>query len=140
LLPQEGDLSQEKAGCILVIDDDPSIAELISDFCTGFGYSVHTLTDSQRAVERVKELRPSLITLDLQMPRIDGFEILKRLKNDPDTRNIPVIIVSILAGEAERQGLLSAAQAILTKPINFRKLKDKVDQYFSEKAGSQKNQ
>jgi CheY-like chemotaxis protein len=118
---------------ILVIDDDPSIAELISDFCSGLGYSVHTLTDSTKAVQVVKELKPTLITLDLQMPEVDGFEILKALKSDQDTRNIPVIIVSILAGEAERQGLLSAAQAILTKPINFRKLRDKVDHYVKEK-------
>lgn len=123
----------QKEGTILVIDDDPNIAELISDFCAGFGYSVKTLTESQKAVETVKELRPSLITLDLQMPKVDGFEILKALKNDAETRHIPVIIVSILAGEAERQGLLSAAQAILTKPINFQKLRDKVDLYVKEK-------
>jgi CheY-like chemotaxis protein len=127
----------ENVGKILVIDDDPSIAELISDFCSGFGYTVQTLTDSQRAIETVKEVKPNLITLDLQMPKIDGFEILKQLKSDPATNQIPVIIVSILAGEAERQGLLSAAQAILTKPINFRKLKDKVDHYVSEKTASE---
>jgi len=126
----------ETVGTILVIDDDPSIAELISDFCSGFGYAVHTLTDSQKALGIVKEIKPSLITLDLQMPKVDGFEILKLLKSDAETRNIPVIIVSILAGEAERQGLLSAAQAILTKPINFRKLKDKVDHYVKEKSAS----
>lgn len=67
------------------------------------------------------------------MPEVDGFDILKQLKSDEATRSIPVIIVSILAGEAERQGLLSAAQAILTKPINFRKLRDKVDHYVKEK-------
>lgn len=125
------EIRQEK---ILVIDDEPSIAELISDFCSGLGYSVHTLTTSEKAFDKAKELRPDLITLDLQMPNVDGFELLRRLKEDPDTAHIPVIIVSILAGEAERQGLLSAAQAILTKPINFRKLRDKVSQYVKEKS------
>lgn len=125
--------SEHPNDIILVIDDDPSIAELISDFCSGLGYSVQTLTDSTRALQAVKELRPILITLDLQMPEVDGFDILKQLKSDEATRSIPVIIVSILAGEAERQGLLSAAQAILTKPINFRKLRDKVDHYVKEK-------
>jgi CheY-like chemotaxis protein len=121
---------------ILVIDDEPSIAELISDFCSGLGYRVHTLTSSENAFDTVKKLKPNLITLDLQMPQVDGFELLKKLKNDPETCHIPVIIVSILAGEAERQGLLSAAQAILTKPINFRKLRDKVSQYVKEKSES----
>ncbi|HOW27870.1 MAG TPA: response regulator [Elusimicrobiota bacterium] len=117
---------------ILVIDDDPSIAELISDFCSEMGYTTQVITDSNQAVEYAKNTKPSLITLDLQMPNVDGFEVLKLLKSTPETQHIPVLIVSILASEAERQGLLSAAQAILTKPINFRKLKDKVDHYMKE--------
>ena len=118
---------------ILVIDDEPGIADLISDFCSEMGYTVHTLTRGDNALETVKALKPQLITLDLQMPDTDGFELLKALKSDPETAHIPVIVVSILAGEAERQGLLAAAQAILAKPINFRKLRDKVDQYAKDK-------
>jgi CheY-like chemotaxis protein len=115
--------------CILVIDDDPSIAELIGDFCETLGYAVKTLTDSRRAFEQVKALRPRLITLDLQMPELDGFELLKRFKADPETAGIPVIIVSVLAREVERQGLLTAAQAVLSKPIDFQAFKDRVDRY-----------
>lgn len=126
-----------KEETILVIDDDPSIAELISDFCSGLGYTVHILTDSEKAMETARRLNPHLITLDLQMPNVDGFEILKQLKGNPETRNIPVIIVSILAGEAERQGLLSAAQAILSKPINFQKFRDKVNHYVKTRAASE---
>lgn len=132
-------MSDDVQNRILVIDDDPNIADLIADFCSGVGYEVDTLNDSVKAVETAKRLRPGLITLDLQMPGSDGFDVLKKLKSDPETRNIPVVIVSILAGEAEREGLLSAAQAILSKPINFRKLRDKLDNYVknkSENAGS----
>ena len=118
---------------ILLVDDEPSIAELISDFCSELGFSVHTLTDSKDAFQAAKTLKPSLITLDLQMPHVDGFQLLKNLKADPDTCHIPVIIVSIIAGDAERRGLLSAAQAILTKPINLKRLQDKVTQYVQEK-------
>ncbi|MBI4396128.1 MAG: response regulator [Elusimicrobia bacterium] len=121
---------------ILVVDDEPGIAELISDFCSELGYAVCTVTESNKAIAAAKEFKPDLITLDLQMPNVDGFELLKRLKEDPDTSTIPVIIVSILAGEADRQGMLSAAQAILTKPINFRKLRDKVGQYVKEKSAA----
>jgi CheY-like chemotaxis protein len=134
--PSKGPEMQDMQGeNILIIDDDPSIAELISDFCSGLGYQVHTITESQNALEYAKRLRPDLITLDLQMPHVDGFEVLKKLKEDPETRTIPVIIVSILAGEAERQGLLSAAQAILTKPINFKKFREKVTTYIKSKTG-----
>jgi CheY-like chemotaxis protein len=125
--------SEQTEETILVIDDEPGIAELISDFCSGLGYKVYTLTESENAMDVARRIKPQLITLDLQMPKLDGFELLKQLKNDPATTGIPVIIVSILAGEAERQGLLAAAQAILTKPINFRKLRDKVGQYVKDK-------
>ncbi len=115
--------------CILVIDDEPGIAELIADFCSDLGYAVKTVTDSRAAFQLAKDLKPRLITLDLQMPEVDGFELLKRFKGDPDTADIPVIIVSVLAREVERQGLLSAAQAILAKPIHFKTLKERVDKY-----------
>ena len=118
--------------CILVIDDEAAIAELIGDFCESMGYSVKTVTDSRDALRMAKELQPHLITLDLQMPEVDGFELLRRFKADPDTAGIPVIIVSVLAREVERQGLLSAAQAILTKPIDFRTLRDRVDRNMAK--------
>ncbi len=118
---------------ILIIDDEPNIANLISDFCDELGFTVKAVNDSSKAFDTIREFKPDLITLDLQMPKVDGFELLNQLKADPDTRHIPVIIVSILAGEAERQGLLSAAQAILGKPINLGKLRDKVTEYVHEK-------
>ena len=118
--------------CILVIDDEAAIAELIGDFCESMGYSVKTVTDSRDALRMAKEFRPHLITLDLQMPEVDGFELLRRFKADPDTAGIPVIIVSVLAREVERQGLLSAAQAILSKPIDFRTLRERVDRYTTK--------
>ncbi len=123
----------EPKGVVVVIDDDSNIAELVSDFCAGLGHTVHVVTDSRQAFDKVRELKPNLITLDLQMPNVDGFDVLKKLKEHPDTRDIPVIVLSILAGDAERQGLLAAAQAILTKPINFRKLQDKMNSYFKDK-------
>ena len=73
---------------------------------------------------------------DLQMPDVDGFELLRRFKGDPETADIPVIIVSVLAGEVERQGLLSAAEAVLAKPINFRSLMDNVGRCVGQDAGS----
>jgi CheY-like chemotaxis protein len=115
--------------CILVIDDEPGIADLIGDFCEGMGYSVRTVTDSRNAFGAAKELKPCLITLDLQMPEVDGFELLRRFKADPETASIPIIIVSVLAREVERQGLLSAAQASLSKPIDFQTFKKRVDAY-----------
>jgi CheY-like chemotaxis protein len=115
--------------CILVVDDEPGIADLIGDFCEGMGYSVRTVTDSRDALREAKAIKPCLITLDLQMPNVDGFELLRQFKADPETEGIPVIIVSVLAREVERQGLLSAAQAILSKPIDFQTFKKRVDDY-----------
>ena len=122
-----------QAETILIIDDDPNVAELIADFCTNAGYETHILNDSTKAMETITNLKPNLITLDLEMPNVDGFEILRRIKENPETRTVPVIIVSILANEAERKGLLTNAQAILSKPINFKRLKDRVDRYIKNK-------
>ena len=104
---------------VLVIDDDPSISELIADFCISVGYEAKTLNDSTQAVAVAKEWGPDLVTLDLEMPGSDGIEVLKNLHGNPDTKHIPVIVVSIVADKAEKDGLLKDAQGVFSKPIKF---------------------
>ena len=79
------------------------------------GYQVIPLTDPKLAVERAKELKPYAITLDIMMPEIDGWQVLQKLKNDPETRNIPIIICSIL--EDEEKGFSLGAADYLVKPF-----------------------
>jgi len=81
---------------ILAIDDDPQVIGLYERYLHPQGYQVVPLSDPTRAVERVKQLKPFAVTLDIMMPGIDGWQVLDSLKGDPDTRNIPVIICSII--------------------------------------------
>ncbi len=104
---------------VLVIDDDAGIADLLTDVCQDNGFDARSLTDARKAVELAKSWKPDMITLDIEMPDIDGIDVLNRLKADPATRHIPVLVVSILAKEAEFEGALRGAHAVLQKPIRF---------------------
>jgi PAS domain S-box-containing protein len=100
---------------ILAIDDDPQVIGLYERYLHPQGYQVIPLTDPSRAVERVKQLKPFAVTLDIMMPGIDGWQILDNLKGDPDTRNIPVIVCSII--DDLEKGFNLGATDYLVKPI-----------------------
>ncbi len=100
---------------ILAIDDDDQVISLYQRYLKPQGYQVIPLTDPKLAVERAKELKPYAITLDIMMPEIDGWQVLNKLKNDPETRNIPIIICSIL--EDEEKGFSLGAADYLVKPF-----------------------
>ncbi len=100
---------------ILAIDDDPQVIGLYERYLQPENYQVVSLTDPARAVERVKQIKPYAITLDIMMPGVDGWQVLDLLKNDPETRNIPVIICSII--EDHDKGYTLGASDYLTKPI-----------------------
>jgi len=100
---------------VLAIDDDPQVVGLYERYLQPRGYQVVPLTDPSRASERVKQLRPFAITLDIMMPGIDGWQVLDKLKSDAETREIPVIICSII--EEKDKGYSLGAADYLTKPI-----------------------
>jgi PAS domain S-box-containing protein len=100
---------------ILAIDDDLQVIGLYERYLYPQGYQVVPLTDPSIAVERVKQLKPYAVTLDIMMPGMDGWQVLDNLKGDPETRNIPVIICSII--EDLEKGFNLGATDYLVKPI-----------------------
>jgi signal transduction histidine kinase/DNA-binding response OmpR family regulator len=100
---------------ILAIDDDSQVISLYERYLQPQGYQVVGLTDPTQAVERARQLKPYAITLDIMMPGRDGWTVLAELKNDLDTRDIPVLICSIL--EEEEKGFSLGATDYLVKPI-----------------------
>ena len=100
---------------ILAIDDDPQVIGLYERYLQPQGYQVIPLSDPTHAVERVKQIKPFAVTLDIMMPGIDGWQVLDSLKGDPDTRNYPVIICSIV--EDLEKGFNLGATDYLVKPI-----------------------
>jgi CheY-like chemotaxis protein len=100
---------------ILAIDDDPQVIGLYERYLRPQGYQIVPLSDPSHAVERVKQIKPFAVTLDIMMPGIDGWQVLDNLKGDPDTRNIPVIVCSII--EDLEKGFNLGATDYLVKPI-----------------------
>ena len=103
---------------ILVVDDMlPSLKMLAAKLSAEY-YEVHTASDGPSALEAVKRVDPDLVLLDVMMPGMDGFEVCRRIKADPTTTHIPVVIVTALSGTNDRvQGLDSGADDFLTKPV-----------------------
>jgi len=100
---------------VLAIDDDPQVISLYERYLNPQGYHVVPLTDPSKARERIMELKPFAVTLDIMMPGIDGWTVLTELKSDPDTRDYPVVICSIM--EQTDKGFSLGASDYLVKPI-----------------------
>ena len=115
LFNKENELEEEGNKVILTIDDDPQVIGLYERYLQPQGYHVHSLTDPSRAVEVAKQVKPFAITLDIMMPGTDGWTVLDTLKSDSATRNIPVIICSIV--EDIEKGFNLGASDYLVKPI-----------------------
>src|SRR5262249_44315202 len=110
---------------ILVVDDDPLISDLLVEFCTDLGYEARSVNQSPSALAVALEFKPQLITLDLEMPGMDGIEVLKALRSHPDTQRIPVVIISVVAKEAGiAPGLV---EGLFDKPIKFRNLMQRIN-------------
>jgi hypothetical protein len=100
---------------VLVIDDDPNALDLLGRTLQGAGVRVVTASDGQEALRLAKTLQPAAITLDVIMPGMDGWEVLRELKLDPETRDIPVIMVTMT--DDREMGYALGATEFLTKPI-----------------------
>jgi two-component system cell cycle response regulator len=104
---------------ILVVDDLDANLRLLEARLAAEYYEVLTATDGPSGLERAAADHPDIILLDVMMPGMDGFTVCRRLKEDPDTRHIPVVLVTALDGRADRvAGLDAGADDFLTKPID----------------------
>jgi CheY-like chemotaxis protein len=104
---------------VLVVDDDDVIRQLISVNLELEGFEVHTAVDGQDALDKVKGIAPDVITLDVMMPRLDGWGAAEKLREDPVTRHIPVVLLSARAQEADlKRGERIGVDAYLTKPFD----------------------
>lgn len=113
---------------ILVIEDDPSMAKLIQLNLEDQGYTVACALGGPEGLRLAEGFNPQVITLDLLMPGMDGFETLQHLKNNPKTQHIPVVIVSVLEGTDHSGALNLNIFEHFTKPIDFDRLNSKIAQ------------
>jgi diguanylate cyclase (GGDEF)-like protein len=112
---------------ILIVDDHEDNIELLRARLEARGYAIDTAMDGEQALSRVATAPPDLILLDVMMPRIDGFEVVRRLKGDRSLPFIPVILQTALdSTEHKVEGLDAGADDYITKPINFAELEARV--------------
>ena len=106
-------------GRVLVVDDDDVIRQLITVNLELEGFEVATAVDGQDCLEKVGDFDPVVITLDIMMPRLDGWEAASRLRADPKTAGVKVVLLSARAQEADLQrGDRIGVDAYLTKPFD----------------------
>jgi CheY-like chemotaxis protein len=100
---------------VLCIDDDSQVLKLYERYLVPEGYQVEALTDPEKARRMAKKVKPFAITLDIMMPGFDGWQVVRDLKSDPETRDIPIIICSIV--EEEEKGFSPGVAEYSLKPI-----------------------
>lgn len=100
---------------ILIVEDDKFLRELITQKVLKEGYQVVEAVDGEEGIAKIKEEKPDLVLLDLILPGVDGFEVLRQAKENPETSNIPVIILSNLGqkDDVERGMKLGAADYLV---------------------------
>jgi CheY-like chemotaxis protein len=120
-------LPQGRYGKVLVIDDDSSARDLMQRYLTREGFQPVTAESGEEGLRLARELRPDAITLDVMMPKMDGWAVLRELKGDAELRDIPVIMVTIV--DDKSLGYTLGADDYLTKPIEREQLATVVQKY-----------
>ena len=128
-------------GRILVVDDEIYIVHIL-DFSLGMeGYEVITALDGEQALEKARTEKPDLIVLDIMMPKLDGYETCKRLKADPITKDMPVILLSAKGRNVDQKvGFEVGADDYITKPFSPRKLVERINAILGHGTSQQRMQ
>lgn len=104
---------------VLIVEDEPSLVELLSYNLEKAGFQIHIARDGEEALLAVEERKPDLILLDWMLPYVSGIEICRRIRRNPETRNVPIIILTARGEEDDRiRGLEAGADDYVVKPFS----------------------
>ena len=119
--------------CLVCIEDDPEVIELLRLIVARHGFEFIEARGGTKGIEQVKKHIPDLVLLDLMMPGLDGWEVFDLLKNDPETKDIPIIVVTARAHFDERVAEMRAANDgnLLTKPFIPQQLIDAINRVLN---------
>ena len=118
---------------ILIIDDDPTVRELMRRQLERDGFEVHSASDGKEGITKARDIKPDLITLDILMPDLDGWSVLRALKADPEVSSIPVVMASIL--DEKNKGFSLGAADYLSKPLERERLIGSIRNLIGEGEG-----
>jgi CheY-like chemotaxis protein len=120
---------------VLVVDDDEHIRELLNQELAEAGYQVRLAANGREGLAEIRRERPDLIILDVMMPEMNGFDVAAVIKNDPETQDIPIVVLSIV--QDQERGYRLGVDRYLTKPIDtaalFREIGELLEQGRSRK-------
>ena len=116
--------------CILVVEDQEDNRRILRDLLTNSGYNLVEAEDGAQALTMAQYKRPDLILMDVQIPVLDGYEVTRRLKADPELRAIPIIVVTsyALSGD-ESKARAAGCNGYVSKPYSTRQLLAKIREY-----------
>lgn len=125
-----------KKKVVLVIDDNPDLLDIVDAILTDSGYIVAKSQSGESGIEVAKTLHPDLILLDINMPKMDGWEVLKIIKEDERTKEIPVAMFSVRTDlKDKRMSFQKGAIDYITKPFQYGKLTEKIENILNRQAG-----
>ena len=117
---------------VLVVEDSIAQREMITELLKGSGLTVSIAGDGVEALESLQDQKPDLVVLDIVMPRMNGYEVCRRLKSDPTTQKVPVVMCSSKGEEFDRYwGMKQGADAYIAKPFQPKELVGTVKQLLS---------
>ncbi|MFP4654903.1 MAG: response regulator [Methanohalobium sp.] len=117
---------------ILVVEDNVFNMELTVDLLKSYGYNATKAEDGYVALEKLKDTNVNLILLDMQLPKMDGLELLSKLKNNPETNDIPVIALTAHAMLGDKERFIDAGcDGYISKPLDIHEFKIQIDQHLN---------
>ncbi len=116
---------------ILIADDSPTAAALLQRMLAPLGHTILLVSDGEEAVRRIQHEHPDLVILDIIMPKMNGFQLCRTIRSDPELKDLPIIVVTSMDRESDRYwGLKQGADEYLVKPVDASVLQDKVRHYL----------
>jgi CheY-like chemotaxis protein len=128
---REETAESRKSGVILLAEDNASNIEVMHDFIESRGYAMVIASDGFEAVERALEFHPAMIFMDIQMPRLDGLEAIRRIRNYTVLEKTPIVALTAFAMEGDREKCLAAgADDYMTKPVSLKTLSEAIHRFL----------
>jgi CheY-like chemotaxis protein len=116
---------------ILLVEDAKEATFMFTDYLEQAGYQVLTARDGSSALDQVRQAHPDLILMDIQLPGMDGLEVIRRLRADPDFHTVPVLALTAFAMPGDRERCLAAgATDYMAKPVSLKKLAEMIEEYL----------
>lgn len=121
---------------VLIVDDEPNILLSLEFLMQQAGLEVTTAADGEQALDLIHEQTPDLILLDISLPGMSGFDLLEQLRKSPDTRTLPVVMLTAHGREVEKEkGMALGANDYITKPFSTRALMARVQALLAGRGG-----